>query len=74
MYQSIKVLAGRDGRMAGGDNGRRRVSGDETKNESSKFLTYFSMKKTGKIERCSRNKWTVKKIFAWVWRWNKKKK
>ncbi|KAL9304074.1 hypothetical protein ACSQ67_021337 [Phaseolus vulgaris] len=48
--------------MAGGGNGRRRVSGDETKNE------------IGKRERCSRNKWTVKKILAWVWRWNNKKK
>ncbi|KAL9304073.1 hypothetical protein ACSQ67_021336 [Phaseolus vulgaris] len=56
-YVAIHSLA----EMAGGGNGRRRVSGDETKNE------------IGKSERCRRNKWTVKKILAWVWRWKNKK-
>ncbi|KAL9304069.1 hypothetical protein ACSQ67_021332 [Phaseolus vulgaris] len=42
--------------MAGGDNGRRHVSGDETKN------------KTGKSRRGRRKKWVVKNMLAWAWR------
>ena len=43
--------------MAGGDNGRRRVSGDETKNEVIFFILFFTIQCFFSVEK------EFKKVF-----------